>query len=96
MKEFIAVVILETKNLSTGVKHIEETFIQVVGKNQEDAKEKAVKYGKSYENLYKNSDNEELQVKFIKIDDINPILRDEFENDIRELYVRSSEDFIEK
>ncbi|WP_418653573.1 hypothetical protein [Tenacibaculum soleae] len=34
MKEFIAVVILETKNMSTGTKHIEETFIQVVKKNR--------------------------------------------------------------
>lgn len=96
MKEFIAVVILETKNLSTGVKYVEETFIQVVGKNEEDVREKSARYGKSYENLYKNLNGEELQIKFIKIDDINPILRDEFENDIRELYVRSSENFIEK
>ncbi len=89
MENFISVVILETKNLSTGVKSIEETFLQVLGNSESDVREKSITYGKSCENTYENHLGEKLQVSFVKVDDINPVLREEFDNDVKELYSRS-------
>ncbi len=91
MKNFISVVVLNTKNLSTGLESTEETFLEILGNTEEEVKEKATKYGNSCETVYENHLGEKLEVSFIKIDDVNEVLREEFENDVKELYSRSFE-----
>ncbi len=91
MKRFISVVLLETKNLTTGIKTIEETFLQVLATGIEDAKEKSESYGHSCETVYKNSLQEDLKISFIKVDDVNDVLRSEYSDNVKELYSRSKE-----
>ncbi len=91
MRDFISVVVLETTNLSTGAKSTEETFLQVLGNNEKEVREKAIIYGKSCESIYENYLGEKLQISFVKIDDINPVLREDFDNGVKELYSRSFE-----
>ncbi len=94
MKEFVSVVLLETKNLKTNSISYEETFLQVITNDFKDAEKKTLNYGKSCEMLYKNNLGEELRVSFIKVVDVNEVLRDKNERgNVRELYTRSCESY---
>ncbi len=90
MKEFIAVVLLETKNLKTASASYEETFLQVIANDCKEVEKEIFNYGKSCETEYKNNAGEKLKISFIKVIDINEVLRDKNENgNVRELYSRS-------
>ncbi|GJH40492.1 hypothetical protein RCZ04_10420 [Capnocytophaga sp. HP1101] len=92
MNYYIALVLLETENLVSKVKTYDETILSIEASSAEEARELAVKYGKSCEANYKNELGEDISIHFRQVIDVNQHLRDEYEDRVLELYSRHFED----
>ena len=92
MNYYIALVLLETENLVSKVKTYDETILSIKAFSVEQARELAIKYGKSCEANYKNGLGEDITIHFKQLIDINQYLRDEYQDSVLELYSRHFED----
>lgn len=90
--KYIALVLLETQNHVTGVKTYDETILSVEAPSEQEARQQAEKYGKSCESDYENGFGEAISVRFLQIVDVNSYLREQYEENVLELYSRHFED----
>jgi len=89
MQEYVAVTLFE---LSTDDEVLlEENFVLLKASNREDAKKRIEKYSKKLEGVYDSVAGKKVTNRFVKLIDINEVLYEDFENNIREIYSRHFE-----
>ncbi len=89
-KEFLALVLFKIQSEKTVL--YEEDFIQIKAKNIKKAKLMAEKYGQQQEVSFNNLNNQNVRQFFLKVIDVNEVLYEQFESNIRLLYSRHFKD----
>lgn len=90
---YVAVILLESSSAHKDYTPLyDETIILIAANSQEEAKEKAASYGEESQTKFKNKYGVDIEWKLRKVVDVNDILRDDFENDVVEIYSRHFSD----